>query len=159
MLILCRIFLQNRPPQGYRPSVVKGRNQAPVRSPRSNGRACTFTEYPVDQGGGMPGFSDAHHSGSPRWKVHPKVNGSILQPNGVAESGSFWHIPQGTPLLESSRQPRPTSLLPQTSSQGLPTSGIQSPKAVVGEDENRYDNPVTLRKISSGVGVHIYGLV
>lgn len=134
--------MQNRPPQGYRPSAVKGRNQVPAWSPRSNGQAFTFTEFPVDQGGWVPGSSDVQHSGSPRRKVHPLVNGSILQPNGVVEPGLVRHIPAGTPSLErsTSTQPRPASSLPQTSSQALITSGMQRPKAVVGMGQDRYEN-------------------
>ncbi|CAK9153767.1 unnamed protein product [Ilex paraguariensis] len=142
----------SRSPQGYRPSTVKGRNQAPVKSPRKNGWGVTPIEanmldgssreqsqsaVAVDHVGGKPGSSDIHQCGSPRGKVHPHANGSVLQSGGVVDFGSVGHALLGAPLLENSRQPRTVSLLPQASSQGLPSPGTQKPKILLPLDQDR----------------------
>ncbi|KAM7532078.1 hypothetical protein LguiB_035488 [Lonicera macranthoides] len=131
----------NRPPQGYRPSSVKGRNNhATSRSPRNNGRALTFVEFPIEQGGP----SDIHQSRSPRRKVYPTANGITNQSEGV-EYGAVGPVPVGmVPLVEggqSARQPRPASSLQQTNNntQGLPPPpGMQRPKPVLGIDQDRF---------------------
>ncbi|KAK2981819.1 hypothetical protein RJ640_010336, partial [Escallonia rubra] len=126
----------NRSPQGYRPSAVKGRNQVPARSPRSNGRPMTFTESPVDHGDGISASSEIQYSSSPLKKVHPNANGLILQTEGV-EFGSVGPIPLGEPSTESSKQARTAASLPQTSSQGLETSPrMQRPKPVLAVDKD-----------------------
>lgn len=143
VLFIMHQFLQNRPPQGYRPSSVKGRNNhASSRSPRNNGRAMTFVEFPIEQGGP----SDIHQSRSPRRKVYPTANGITHQSEGV-EHGAVGPVPVGVvPLVESgqiqsTRQPRPASSLQQTNNntQGLPPPpGMQRPKPVLGIDQDRY---------------------
>lgn len=114
-------FLQNRPHQGYRSLSVKGRNQAPARSPRNNVRAMTFTEFPVDH-------SDIHQSYSPRRKVQSTVHGLTLQ-----NEGSVGH----KPLPESTLQEKPVSSIPQTPTQGLLSPRVQSPKPVPSIDQDR----------------------
>uniref|UniRef100_A0A5B6Z1Q5 Polymerase nucleotidyl transferase domain-containing protein n=1 Tax=Davidia involucrata TaxID=16924 RepID=A0A5B6Z1Q5_DAVIN len=141
----------NRPPY-QKPLTSRGRNQAPVRSPRNNGRAVTpvdanllekssrelsQAQFPVDQGGGKPGSSDIYQSGSPGALVLPNVNGLTLQSDGPEEFGLGRQVPIGSPLLESSRQPNPASSLTQSSSQGLPIPGIERLKPVLGMNQDR----------------------
>ncbi|KAA8517527.1 hypothetical protein F0562_017843 [Nyssa sinensis] len=141
----------NRPPY-QKPSSLRGRNQAPVRSPRNNGRTVTPMEanlavksshelsqaqLPLDQGGERCGSSDTHQSGSPGGRLQPIVNGLILQSNGLADFGSVGQLPMGAPLLESSRQPNHASSFNQSSSQSLLTPGVQRPKPLLGMNQER----------------------
>ncbi|KAK1351524.1 putative serine/threonine-protein kinase WNK5-like [Heracleum sosnowskyi] len=125
----------NYTPRGYRPSAVKGRIKAPVRSHNSNGQTSRFTEFPVEQNGGMLGHLDGHQSDP--WR---NINGAIVQPSGVVEFRPFLHALPGAPFQESSRQPRPDSL-PESVKPGIPTPGILSPGAVVGLDDVRSTQP------------------
>ncbi|KAL3753427.1 hypothetical protein ACJRO7_000772 [Eucalyptus globulus] len=97
-----------------RNSMGRGRNHAPVRSPRSNGRTLTppetnfserSNEYSQTHGKSWP--SDLNN-GSPIRKPYSTSNGSLQLCEGSVEFGSFGHQPPATPLplsLERSKQP------------------------------------------------------
>ncbi|KAA8517667.1 hypothetical protein F0562_015141 [Nyssa sinensis] len=140
----------NRPPY-QKPFISRGRNQAPVRSPRNNGRSVTpmeanliekssrelsQTQFPIDQSDWKTG-SDIYQTGSPGVLVQPNVNGLTLQSDGPVEFGSVGQVPTGSPLQESSRQPNPGSSLTQSSSQSLPMAGMQRLKPILGMNEDR----------------------
>ncbi|GMP86103.1 hypothetical protein CsSME_00039018 [Camellia sinensis var. sinensis] len=131
----------NRPPY-QNPSTGRGRNQGPMRSPRNNGRAATPTEANLldrrsrelssqaqfsDQVNGTLGSSDYCDSGSPSGKVPPDVNG-------------FGHVPSGVPSPERTGQLNSAYMLTQTSTQSLPTPGMQKSQPVPGMNQDRYEN-------------------
>ncbi|XP_059462586.1 uncharacterized protein LOC132191531 isoform X2 [Corylus avellana] len=171
-----------------RPLSARGRNQAPVRSPRNNGRAMSTPEsswsersprnnghamstpesswsersprnnghamsthesnwserssrelaqaqFPV-YGSGKSESSD-HTSGSPGRKVYSNANGSTHPSERVVEFGSVGHLPVEGSLLEKSWQQSSGSALGQNSSGSLPPSGMQSPKPVLGMNQDR----------------------
>ncbi|KAG2686166.1 hypothetical protein I3760_10G164800 [Carya illinoinensis] len=133
-----------------RPLTARGRNQAPARSPRNNGRAMSTPElnssersshelaqaqYPV-HGSGKSGSVD-HNSGSPGRKVYSDANGSLHPSERVAEVGSNGQLPVEGSLLEKSWQQNPVSALAHNSSGNLPSPGMQSPKPVVGMTQDR----------------------
>ncbi|KAL7169501.1 hypothetical protein ACSBR2_034520 [Camellia fascicularis] len=128
----------NRPPY-QNPSTGRGRNQGPVRSPRNSGRAATPTEANLldrrsrelssqaqfsDQVNGTLGSSDYCDSGSPSGKVPPDVNG-------------FGHVPSGVPSPERTGQLNSAYMLTQTSTQSLPTPGMQKSQPVPGMNQDR----------------------
>ncbi|XP_030926430.1 uncharacterized protein LOC115953086 isoform X3 [Quercus lobata] len=133
-----------------RPLTPRGRNQAPVRSPRNNGRATSIAEsswserssrelaqaqFPV-YGGGKSGSSD-HTSGSPGRKLYSNANGSMHPSEGVVEFGSIGHLPVEGSLPERSRQQNSGSAPAQNLSVSLLSPGIQSPKPVLGVNQDR----------------------
>jgi hypothetical protein len=170
---------------------ARGRNQAPVRSPRNNGRAMSTPEsnwsersprnnghvmstsesnwseksprnnghvmstpdsnwserssrelaqaqFPV-YGSGKSGSSD-HTSGSPGRKVYSNANGSTYPSERVVEFGSVGHQPVEGSLQERSWQQSSGSALAQNSSGSLPPPGMQSPKPLLGINQDRYGN-------------------
>ncbi|KAK9986273.1 hypothetical protein SO802_031224 [Lithocarpus litseifolius] len=133
-----------------RPLTPRGRNQAPVRSPRNNGRATSIPEScwserssrelaqaqsPV-YGGGKSGSSD-HTSGSPGRKLYSNANGSMHPSERVVEFGSIGHLPVEGSLPERSRQQNSGSAPAQNLSVSLLSPGIQSPKPVLGMNQDR----------------------
>ncbi|KAK4582217.1 hypothetical protein RGQ29_025400 [Quercus rubra] len=133
-----------------RPLTPRGRNQAPVRSPRNNGRATSIPEsswserssrelaqaqFPV-YGGGKSGSSD-HTSGSPGRKLYSNANGSMHPSERVVEFGSIGHLPVEGSLPERSRQQNSGSAPAQNLSVSLLSPGIQSPKPVLGMNQDR----------------------
>lgn len=162
-------FLQNH--YRDRPLTARGRNQAPVRSPRNNGRVMSTLEsnwsersprnnghamstpesnwserssrelaqaqFPV-YGSGKSASSD-HASGSPGRKVYSNANGSTHPSERVVEL-SVGHLPVEGSLPERSWQQNSVSTLAQNSSGSLPPPGMQSPKPVVGMNQDRYGN-------------------
>ncbi|XP_060202614.1 uncharacterized protein LOC132631032 [Lycium barbarum] len=110
----------NRLPQGYRPSMVKGKHQAGLRSPRTNGRA-TFTEMhthersfheqpqsesSADQGDARPLFS-------PHGRGHRSMTGQALPTEEVVEFGSVGSLAMS---ISESRQQKPVPSHTQQSS-------------------------------------------
>ncbi|KAM3689997.1 hypothetical protein ACJW30_09G087600 [Castanea mollissima] len=133
-----------------RPLTPRGRNQAPVRSPRNNGRATSIPEsywserssrelaqsqFPV-YGGGKSGSSD-HTSGSPGRKLYSNANGSMHPSERVVEFGSIGHLPVEGSLPERSRQQNSGPGPAQNVSVSLLSPGIQSPKPVLGMNQDR----------------------
>lgn len=152
-------FLQNH--YRDRPLNMRGRNQAPIRSPRSNGRVMTppETNFPerssrelalapvqihVHQGGAKAAHSDPYHSSSPEKKAQLNANGSVHMLERVVEFGSVGHLPYGPPPLESSRQPNAGSSLGQNSSASVPSPRTPKPKSALGADQDRYDTVTKL---------------
>jgi hypothetical protein len=142
-------FLQNH--YRERPLTTRGRSQAPVRSPRNNGRATPITEwserssrelaqaqFPV-YGSGKHGSSD-HMSSSPGRKVYTNANGSMHPSEKVVEFGSVGSVPVEGSLPERSQQQNSGSALAQNSTVGLPSPGMQSPKPVLAMNQDRYEN-------------------
>nr|XP_023892053.1 uncharacterized protein LOC112004059 [Quercus suber]POE61264.1 hypothetical protein CFP56_43666 [Quercus suber] len=133
-----------------RPLTPRGRNQAPVRSPRNNGRATSIPESSWSErssrdlaqaqlpvyGGGKSGSSD-HTSGSPGRKLYSNANGSMHPSERVVEFGSIGHLPVEGSLPERSRQQNPGSAPAQNLSVSLLSPGIQSPKPVLGMNQDR----------------------
>ncbi|XWS13061.1 hypothetical protein CRYUN_Cryun36dG0005100 [Craigia yunnanensis] len=129
---------------------ARGRNPAPARSPRNNGRAIASPEtnsperscrelaqlQSLNQGGGKSGSSDLHHSGSEK-ALCPNANGSMHQPDRVVEFGSIGAILLGPASTESSEQHNPGSPHAQNLSASHPQLGIQGPKSAVGMDQDR----------------------
>ncbi|XP_004302534.1 PREDICTED: uncharacterized protein LOC101304393 [Fragaria vesca subsp. vesca] len=114
-----------------RPMTTRGRNQAPVRSPRNNGYAMipspennfpdrnshdlSQAQMPLQKGGGKFGFPDSPTS-SPRTKAYPNANGSIHPYDRVTEFGPVEHVPLEAP--PSGRQTNSGSSSSQNSSVG-----------------------------------------
>ncbi|GFP83238.1 hypothetical protein PHJA_000467200 [Phtheirospermum japonicum] len=102
----------NQPPQGYRPSLpMKGKNQAPPRPVRNNGRNTMFPEPNVPE-------RNSHEvpQCSPRRDGHLGANGSFSQSEEVAvldSSASPTFVP------EKSRRQKPASSSPRN------LSGVQ----------------------------------
>ncbi|OMO94030.1 hypothetical protein COLO4_16550 [Corchorus olitorius] len=133
-----------------RPLTGRGRNPAPARSPRGNGRAITPPEtnsperssrelaqaQSLHQGGGKSGSSDLRHSGSEKM-LYPTANGSVHPPERVVEFGSIGPLPLGAPSPESSSQHNPGSPHSQNLSSSQPQSGMQLPISAVGLDKDR----------------------
>lgn len=131
--------------------VTRGRNQAPVRSPRNNGHAMTpnpenhmserssrdlsQVQMSLHKGGGKSVSSDSP-SDSPRRKVHPHANGSMHPTEQVVEFGSTGHAPSEAP--GSGRHTNAGSSVGQNSSGSQGSPGMQWTKAELGPDENRY---------------------
>ncbi|KAJ0088925.1 hypothetical protein Patl1_31518 [Pistacia atlantica] len=136
-----------------RPLTLRGRNQAPLRSPRSNGRVMmphesNFPErssrelapvqFNVHQGGGKSGLSDICHSSSPEKKAQPNSNGSSHPSERTVEFGSVGgHLSVGVTPLESSRQPNVASAHGQNSNVSLSSPKMQKSRPVMGNDQDR----------------------
>ncbi|KAK9289522.1 hypothetical protein L1049_007677 [Liquidambar formosana] len=133
---------------------ARGRHQAPVRSPRNNGRAIMPSETnliekssrelsqaqsPIHQGGGKPVFSDFPQldSPGPGGKAYPSANGTMLPSEKGVEFGSLGNLPMGAPLLENGRQPNPGSSLSQDFTLNLPAARMQSPNIVLDMNQDR----------------------
>lgn len=138
-------FLQNH--YGDRPLTARGRNQAPVRSPRNNGRAILTPEsnysvrsnlelaqaqFPVYGSG-----KSYHTSGSPGRKVYFTANGSLHPSERAVEFGLIENLPVDGSLLERSGQKNYDAVIAQNSSGSLPLPGMQSPKTVVDMNQER----------------------
>ncbi|XP_030541897.1 uncharacterized protein LOC115749291 isoform X2 [Rhodamnia argentea] len=115
-----------------RNSMGRGRNHAPVRSPRSNGRTLTPLETNFSERSNE--FSQTHgkswppdlNSGSPIRRPYSTSNGSLQPCEGSVEFGSFGHQQLATPLplsLERGRQPISVSAPPPRTSAGHSTPG------------------------------------
>ncbi|XVE80759.1 hypothetical protein DITRI_Ditri15bG0006100 [Diplodiscus trichospermus] len=129
---------------------ARGRNPAPARSPRNNGRAITSPEtnspersshelaqvQSLNQGGGKPGSSDLCHSGSDK-ALYLNANGSMPQPDRVVEFGSIGSLPLGPAPTERSKQHNPGSPHAQNSSAYRPQSATQRPKSAAVVDQDR----------------------
>ncbi|KAK6118205.1 hypothetical protein DH2020_047991 [Rehmannia glutinosa] len=128
----------NQSPQGYRSSAgIKGRNQAPSRSPRNNGRNMIFTDpnmldrstHELSQPqvrfdkNPMVNSSDSDLSFSPRRDGYPNVNGLFIPPEGVIEFEPVGH--------EKSRQQKPVSSSPRT------FSGLQRSQSSLSREQDR----------------------
>lgn len=140
--------LQNRPPQGYRPSMVKGRHQAGLRSPRTNGRA-TFTEmhtlersfHEQPQPESSADQSDVHPLFSPRGRGHrSSMTALVVQSEGVVEFGSVGLVPLGTSISERTRQEKPVSPPTRQTSPVSPIPGMQRSNSVFSKDLDRYEH-------------------
>ncbi|XP_047252849.1 uncharacterized protein LOC107842678 isoform X2 [Capsicum annuum] len=133
----------DRPPQGYRPSVVKGRHQAGLRSPRTNGRA-TFTEmhtlersfHEQPQSESSADQSNVHPLLSPHGRGHRSMTGLVLQAEGVVEFGSVGLVPLGTSISQKSRQ-NAVSSPTQQSSPVSPIPAMQRSNSVFSKDLDR----------------------
>ncbi|XP_009763963.1 uncharacterized protein LOC107798277 [Nicotiana tabacum] len=135
----------NRPPQGYRPSMVKGRHQAGLRSPRTNGRA-TFTEmhtlersfHEQPQPESSADQSDVHPLFSPRGRGHrSSMTALVVQSEGVVEFGSVGLVPLGTSISERTRQEKPVSPPTRQTSPVSPIPGMQRSNSVFSKDLDR----------------------
>lgn len=146
-------FLQNH--YRDRPLNLRGRNQAPVRSPRSNGRVMTPPETNILEGsshepspahihvhqvGVKAGLSEPCHSSSPEKKTQPNANGLVHPVDRVVEFGSVGHLYYGPPSLDSNRQPNTCSTIGQDSSVGLSSPRTPRSRPGLGTDQDRYDN-------------------
>lgn len=146
-------FLQNH--YRDRPSTARGKNQAPIRSPRNNGHIVTSqeTNFPernshelsqahldYHQGARKSGSSDVRASGFSETKSFSNVNGSLHLSERVVEFGSIGHLPLGGPSVESGGLLNPGSALAQNSDGSLLTPEMQRPKTALGVDQDRYDN-------------------
>lgn len=131
------------------PLTSRGRNQAPVRSPRHSGRAVTphetnflerssrelsHAQFPVHQGNGKSGSLDSHPSGSPVGRTYSNANGSLLPSEKVVEFGDQ---ASESPLPENIREPNHGSFLPQNSSLSLSPGGAQRPKSMLSMNDDR----------------------
>lgn len=131
------------------PLTSRGRNQAPVRSPRHSGRAVTphetnflerssrelsHAQFPVHQGNGKSGSLDSHPSGSPVGRTYSNANGSLLPSEKVVEFGDR---ASESPLPENIREPNHGSFLPQNSSLSLSPGGAQRPKSMLSMNDDR----------------------
>ncbi|GKV02277.1 hypothetical protein SLEP1_g14734 [Rubroshorea leprosula] len=98
---------------------ARGRNQAPVRSPRNNGCPITYREsnspersshelspvYSIaHQGASRSGASDLRHSASADKMFYSNANGSMHHPDRVVEFRQVGHVPPATPTPDSSKQ-------------------------------------------------------
>lgn len=135
-----------------RPMTPRGRNQAPVRSPRNNGRSVTLaTEngFPernsrdnaqaqvfVQKGSGKSG-SSYDPSGSPQKKVNSNGNGEMHQQEPFVEFGSIGHLTPEAPLLKGSWQTNSVSALIQDPGVGLASPGTEKLKPVLSTDKDR----------------------
>ncbi|KAF5476390.1 hypothetical protein F2P56_008112 [Juglans regia] len=143
-------YFPNTNHYGDRPLTARGRNQAPVRSPRNNGGAILTPEsnwsersnhelaqaqLPVyGSGKSLPSY---HTSGSPGRNVYSTANGSLHPSERAVEFGLIENLPVDGSLLERSGQKNYGSVLAQDSSGSLPLPGMQSPKAVVDMNQER----------------------
>ncbi|KAG6697884.1 hypothetical protein I3842_09G223600 [Carya illinoinensis] len=140
-------YFPNTNHYGDRPLTARGRNQAPVRSPRNNGRAILTPEsnysvrsnlelaqaqFPVYGSG-----KSYHTSGSPGRKVYFTANGSLHPSERAVEFGLIENLPVDGSLLERSGQKNYDAVLAQNSSGSLPLPGMQSPKTVVDMNQER----------------------
>ncbi|CAN4115937.1 unnamed protein product [Withania somnifera] len=122
----------NRTPQGYRPSMVKGRHLAGLRSPRTNGHT-TFTEMHALERGFLEqpqsessaDQSDVHPLLSPHGRGHRSMNGLNLQTEGMVEFGSVGLVPSGTSTTKRSRQQKAVSSPTRQSSPVSPIPAMQ----------------------------------
>ncbi|KAL0375436.1 UNVERIFIED_CONTAM: hypothetical protein Sradi_3459300 [Sesamum radiatum] len=131
-------------PQGYRSSSMKARNQAPSRSPRTNGRSMIFREpnmldrssHELSQPqvrvekGVMVSSSGSYPSFSPRGNGYPNANGSLNQPEGVVEFELVGHA-SGTSESEKNRKQRSISSSPKT------FSGTQKSRPALSREQDR----------------------
>ncbi|CAA2974686.1 Hypothetical predicted protein [Olea europaea subsp. europaea] len=118
----------NRSPQGYRPSAVKGKNQAPLRSPRDNGQNVIFTETNLPE-------RNSHEQSQPQVLPDQSIN---LLSSGIHLSFSphgSGPTPSGTFFSELNRQQRSAPSSPQISSPDSP--GIQRPNPPLSRDPDR----------------------
>ncbi|XVF37424.1 hypothetical protein REPUB_Repub20aG0006700 [Reevesia pubescens] len=127
---------------------ARGRNPAPARSPRNNGRSITSPEtnspersnhelpqmQSLNQGGGKS--LDLRYSG-PEKLSSPNANGSMHQPDRVVEFGSVGSRPLGPASTETSKQPNPGSPHTQNLIASHSQLGMQRPKSAVGMDQDR----------------------
>nr|GMC81837.1 uncharacterized protein LOC109159045 [Ipomoea batatas] len=136
----------SRRPQGYRPSAVKGRNQAPVRYHRANSwNGGMFTEtqtlernwhdLPQPQSG--VDRSEIHQSYSPHGREYPNTNGVASHPEAVIEFGTVGHVTPVSPSSERSRQQKHLPLPSQHSNPSSPSPGLQQPKPYFSRDHDR----------------------
>lgn len=110
----------------------RGRNHAPVRSPRSNGRPLTPLETNFSERSNESSqthgksWSPDLNSGSPIRRPYSTSNGSLQPCEGSVEFGSFGHQPLATPLplsLERVSQPISVSAPPPRTSASHSTPG------------------------------------
>ncbi|XP_073144911.1 uncharacterized protein [Henckelia pumila] len=96
----------NQPPQGYRPSALKGRSEAPPRTPHNNERNPTYIQPSIlDRSPHEPApSSESRQPSSP-----PHSN--EREPEGTVESGVGHAF--GTSMQEISRRQRPVSSSPR----------------------------------------------
>lgn len=137
-----------------RPLNLRGRNQAQVRSPRSNGRVMTPTEtnilerssrepspahIHVHQVSVKAGPSEPCHSSSPEKKTQPNANGLVHPLERVVEFGSVGHLYYRPPSLDSNRQPNTCSAIGQDSGVSLSSPRTPRSRPVLGTDQDRTD--------------------
>lgn len=126
--------------------MVKGRHQAGLRSPRTNGRA-TFTEmhtlersfHEQLQSESSADQSNVHPLSSPHRRGHHSMTGMVLQTEGVVEFGSVGLVPLGTSISERSRQQKAVSSPTQQSSPVSPIPAIQRSNSVFSKELDRYE--------------------
>lgn len=145
-------FLQNH--YRDRSLTARGRNQAPVRSPRSNGRIVISQEkslperksrdhelsqaqFHINQSAGKFGYSDLHHTGSPESKLCSNVNSSTHLSERMVEFGSVGHPAYCVSSTEGGRQPNPDSAPAHNFSVSQATPGMQGPKSVSAINQDR----------------------
>lgn len=134
----------NHPPHGYRPSTVKGRHQAGLRSPRTNGRG-TFSEmhtlgrsyHEQVQSESSADQSNVHPLSSPHRRGHHSMTGMVLPTERTVNFGSVGTGPLGTSISERSRQQRTVPSLTQQSSPVSPVPAFQRSNSVFSKELDR----------------------
>ncbi|GMJ01633.1 hypothetical protein like AT3G51620 [Hibiscus trionum] len=128
----------------------RGRNPAPARSPRNNGRAITPPEpnsperrscelaqiHTVNQGVGKSGSLELRHAGSEK-VLSPSANGSLHQPDRLVEFGSIGVLPLVPASAESCKQHNPGSPDAQNSTASRQHLGNQRLKSAASMDQDR----------------------
>lgn len=125
---------------------TRGRNQAPVKSPRNNGLAkkpppennfsdrssCEVSQaqMSLQKGGGKFGSPDSP-TGSPQIKAYPNANGSMHPSDRNVEFGPVEHVPLEAPPI--GRQTDTGSSAGQNSSVGQASTNSE-----LGTDQDRY---------------------
>ncbi|GLT32429.1 hypothetical protein SLA2020_070980 [Shorea laevis] len=121
---------------------ARGRNQAPVRSPRNNGHPITYREtnspersshepsqvYSIAHQGASR--SGASHSASADKMFYPNANGSMHHPDRVAEFRPVVHVPPVAPTPDSSKQSNLGSPHTSNSSTVRSTPGTKRPDRI-----------------------------
>ncbi|KAL6568770.1 hypothetical protein OROHE_004454 [Orobanche hederae] len=97
-------------PQGYNRSLtsIKGKNQTPSKSARSNGRNMVFPQPNI-----VERSSHELSQYSPYMDGYLNPNGLLIEPEGVLVLDLVEHAP-GTPVSEKSRRQEPVSSSPRT---------------------------------------------
>ncbi|KAL4310472.1 hypothetical protein GQ457_01G035670 [Hibiscus cannabinus] len=127
----------------------RGRNPAPARTPRNNGRvitppepnsperrSCELAQIQTVNQGGKSGSSELRHSGSEK-VLSPHANGSLYQPDRLVEFGSMGGLPMVPASAESSKQHNPGSPDAQNLTASRQHLGNQRLKSAGSMDQDR----------------------
>lgn len=125
---------------------MKGRHQAGLRSPRTNGRG-TFSEmhtlgrsyHEQVQSESSADQSNVHPLSSPHRRGHHSMTGMVLPTERTVNFGSVGTGPLGTSISERSRQQRTVPSLTQQSSPVSPVPAFQRSNSVFSKELDRYE--------------------